>query len=93
MTTPELWTYLSDGPISAWPNYGDWEEDDDEWVVGIATNGMDGRPYSVREGACPASWIEIATVRRRNLAISLAAHLNALPRAFATKPMPPEPAA
>ncbi len=72
-----------DMPVSAWPEAG-WPEEDEEfdsmedWVVGVAKYDWDGPYFQVRRGSTPGMWKEIATVTGQEVAEALAAHLNAL---------------
>jgi hypothetical protein len=70
---------LPKGPISAWSDYPDCDEEDDEWIVGVALTGLNGTPLKLNAGERPFCWSEIATVRGRKMAEALAAHLGSLP--------------
>jgi hypothetical protein len=67
------------GPVSAWPDSGDWE-DDHNWIVGIATITFDdATAYSVKSGGrIPSTWGCIAEKMAPNQAIALADLLNAI---------------
>lgn len=69
---------LPKGPISAWSDWEDCDEDDDEWIVGVALTELNGDPRQLSCGERPSCWKEIATVRGRKLAEALAVHLSSL---------------
>jgi hypothetical protein len=79
-TTPaDLLRLLPDGPVSAWPDYEDWDDHECEWIVGVALRDLRGPGYRIEEGdERPGVWTPIAEVQGRGLAVALAAHLNAL---------------
>jgi hypothetical protein len=69
------------GPVSAWPDNGDWEDDNDwNWTVGIAkTTFDDATAYLVKpEDSVPNTWGCIAENMDREQAIALADLLNAI---------------
>jgi hypothetical protein len=67
------------GPVSAWPENGDWEEEHD-WVIGMARITFDDKTaYSVEYGgSVPNTWGCIAENVDRDQAIALADLLNAI---------------
>jgi hypothetical protein len=80
----DLGKLLPAGIISAWPEFGDWADDPeniDDWIVGVPTDRTGRKSYVVTEQTgCPSSWLDIANLRDRRLAVALAAHLNTIPR-------------
>lgn len=69
---------LPAGPISAWPDHGDWSDRDGDWIVGVAMHGIFGAPYKIVRGDKPLRWKSIAVVDSAALAVALAAHLEAV---------------
>jgi hypothetical protein len=79
-TTDKLRRTLPPGKISAWPDSGDWDDPDDDWVVGVAKSIRTGEPVIVKRGDSVGYWNEIATVANKRIAVALAAHLNEVQR-------------
>jgi hypothetical protein len=73
------------GPVSAWPDSGDWTDQDD-WIVGIACTGFGDRAgFAVKNGSSPPRhWRPLAERLPATEARALAAILNA------ARPQPPE---
>jgi hypothetical protein len=70
---------LPPGPIGVWGEWSDADEEDDEWVVGVAYSGLSGdRPVEWHDDEPPGVYSEIAKVRGRAMADALAAVLRAL---------------
>ncbi len=71
---------LPEGPVSAWPDNGDWEDDSDgydKWIVGVARRYFGAPGHAVLSGDdVPGCWSEIAEVNGRDLALALAEHLD-----------------
>lgn len=64
------------GPVSAWPDSDDWDDDMD-WIVGVATHNLAGQTYTVVEGDfTPGSWVCVGERMSKETAQALAALLN-----------------
>lgn len=68
------------GPVSAWPDTGDWDDDED-WVIGVAyMKAFDNSSaYTIEDGDdTPPAWTSIADRVQKDVALELIQILNAI---------------
>lgn len=56
--------------VSAWPDSGDWDDPDDEWIVGVALRDInDATEYLIEEGdQTPRVYADYASCSTREMA-------------------------